>query len=441
MMRGFSPSFHGCLIARAHDDRVAVTNPRTARLSDPSLPAVHDLLGSAVPAPLRIALASSGVRLLSATAKQVTWWPGESITVRYTADVEGALAGRHQVVAVSGAVPPGATVVESGDASVGVWIVPHDPALPGLASALDPGTLRRLLDDLGAVTTDDPVARLRAYRPGRRAVVEVAGRSGSVYIKLVPPDEVARLHRVHTTLASHLPVPRSLGYDAALGMVVLQALTGVTLRAALDSLGQPLPSADALDRLLGSLPANAASRRARSAIDRLDRVHRLLQALLPDEEDRLTQLVTSIGHDDADRGTAVHGDFYEAQVLVDGGGVAGLLDVDTFGWGRVGEDQATMIGHLSLWQQLSKTPDRTRRFGAELLRRWDADLDPVDLRRRAAAVIVSLATGPFRVQRHAWPEETRRRLKLAESWVESARSLDEGHLMSGSSSSHGGRAS
>jgi hypothetical protein len=192
---------------------------------------------------------------------------------------------------------------------------------------------------------------------------------------------------------------------------------------------------------LGSLPANAASRRARSAIDRLDRVHRLLQALLPDEEDRLTQLVTSIGHDDADRGTAVHGDFYEAQVLVDGGGVAGLLDVDTFGWGRVGEDQATMIGHLSLWQQLSKTPDRTRRFGAELLRRWDADLDPVDLRRRAAAVIVSLATGPFRVQRHAWPEETRRRLKLAESWVESARSLDEGHLMSGSSSSHGGRAS
>jgi hypothetical protein len=39
------------------------------------------------------------------------------------------------------------------------------------------------------------------------------------------------------------------------------------------------------------------------------------------------------------------------------------------------------------------------------------------LRPRVAAVLVGLATGPFRVQQDRWPEGTVARLGLAEEWA------------------------
>jgi hypothetical protein len=50
----------------------------------------------------------------------------------------------------------------------------------------------------------------------------------------------------------------------------------------------------------------------------------------------------------------------------------------------------------------------------------EEDSDPAQVRLSAAAVIVGLATGPFRVQQPSWPEQTRRRIDLAEAWMESA---------------------
>jgi hypothetical protein len=421
--------------------RMAVSNPRTARLRDPELPAVEDLLDGGIPVSLQVALGSHGTRVLKAEVIQVTWWPGESITVRYAVDLNGSLEGRHQVVAVSGKVPDGAAIVETDEARVGVWVVPHDPALPGLAAATDGPTLRRLLHDLGAPSGDEPSARLRAYRPGRRAVVEVSGGASSVFLKLVPPREVRRLHQIHGTLAEHLPVPHSLGYDEGLGLLAMQALPGVTLRRALEIPTETLPAPDDIDRLLEGLPPTAATSRSKSAVDRLERITRVLRRLVPEEEDSLAELANAIGPEVDARSVPVHGDLYEGQILVMSGAVSGLLDVETFGMGRAGEDQAAMIGHLSLWQQISAQPERTRRLGDRFLSAWDRRFDQGDLRRRAAAVILSLATGPFRVQRPAWPEETVRRIRLAESWVGSARLAGERSLTAGSSPSHGRAAS
>jgi hypothetical protein len=397
---------------------------------------VEDLLGRNVPMSLRVALDSVGIRVVRAVAVQVVWWPGESVTVRYSADLDGTLEGHHQVVAVSGRVPAGAISVETSDARVGVWVVPRDPGLPGLASALDPRTVRRLLHDLGAPASAEPAVRLRAYRPGRRAVVEVRGERGSVFLKLVPPGQVTRLHQIHCALAQRVPVPRSLGYDEDLGLLAMQTLPGVTLRRAIESPAQPLPPLHDLDHMLSSLPVAAATSPSKSAVDRLDRITGLLRHLFPEVEDRLVELTSAIGPEKASRSVPVHGDLHEGQVLVSSGPVSGLLDVETFGLGRAGEDQATMIGHLSLWQQLSNQPDRTRRLGKWLLKRWDDRFDPIDLRRRASAVLLSLATGPFRVQRQGWPEETNRRLRLAESWMDSARAVGERSLTAASSASH-----
>jgi len=46
--------------------------------------------------------------------------------------------------------------------------------------------------------------------------------------------------------------------------------------------------------------------------------------------------------------------------------------------------------------------------------------DPVSLRLRTAAVVLGLATGPFRVQEANWPAVTERRIALSEEWVLSA---------------------
>jgi hypothetical protein len=48
-------------------------------------------------------------------------------------------------------------------------------------------------------------------------------------------------------------------------------------------------------------------------------------------------------------------------------------------------------------------------------------VDPIDLRRRVAAVVLGLATGPFRVQRDNWPSATLQRIEMAERWLTSAR--------------------
>ena len=61
--------------------------------------------------------------------------------------------------------------------------------------------------------------------------------------------------------------------------------------------------------------------------------------------------------------------------------------------------------------------------GSRYLRVFERTVDPADLRYRVAAVVLSLATGPYRVQEPAWEQATRDRLDLAEQWLVSARAV------------------
>ncbi len=410
---------------------------RNAMLRDDRLPAVEILLGDAVPEPLRAAVRASGARLVSATTRQVTWWPGRSITVRYRAELDGAhISGQHDLIATAGkAIPEGALVLESGGTRIGVWRMPHDPGIPGLAAALDPGRAGALLSDLGA--EESPVeTRLRAYRPGSRAVVEVRGRTARVFLKLVPTDQVEALHRSHQALAAHLPVPHSLGFNADLGLLALQALPGATLRDALDDPAAPLPDVAALNGLIAAFPEPAPGLEARSPIERVRRLGDLLSHLLPEASTRIGEIVDEIGADPLEPNVPSHGDFYEAQLLVADGAVVGMLDIDTFGWGRPADDPATMLGHLDVRRYSSGHLHRIEDYAGSLLRAWDRMVDPTDLRRRVAAVVLGLATGPFRVQRDSWPSATLQRIEMAERWVRSARLVHEKGLIETSAPSH-----
>ena len=60
------------------------------------------------------------------------------------------------------------------------------------------------------------------------------------------------------------------------------------------------------------------------------------------------------------------------------------------------------------------------RYGAILIKEFDALVDPIDLRLAIAASVFALATGPFRVHEANWPTQTERRISLAERWIDSA---------------------
>lgn len=408
---------------------MSLAHPRTMGLTDPKMPAVSALLGTTLPPALGAAVDIAGGDLVAARVAQVSWRPGRHITVRYDVEISGgALDGNQGFVCAAGRVPDGAMLVGGDDQRVGVWRVPYDPALPGMASALSDGEVERLLVDLGS--SPGPVkTRLRAYRPGRRAVVEARGSSHDIFLKVIRPSRIERLHNVHRALADTIPVPISLGFDTDLGIIALQAVPGETLRQTLADPTKDLPHPGEIAAMVEGLPDPPVDLVGPSIIERTPTMVELLTAISPELTDRLEALAGRIGEEKLTASRPVHGDFYEAQLMVEGGRLTGVLDVDTYSWGRPGDDPATMLGHLSVWGPLSPQPGRVRDLGNDLLRLWDRLIDPVDLRLRTAAVTLSLASGPFRVQSAGWPSEVADRVAIAERWVESATRVDERTLI------------
>ena len=390
-------------------------------------PSLQVLLGEPAPQLWAAVLDPLGGRLRTLSAATVTLRPDAAATVRYTAVVDWAdgRATRESLAATTGAeVPPGTAVLE-GDVggatvTVGLWRWPLDPALPGLAWAASAAAAARRLAALG-IDAGAPRLRLRAYRPGRRAVVEVDSPAGRWFLKVVRPAAVADLVARHAALAPAVPVPPVLAATDD-GVVVLPALPGTPMRAALGGDPAVLPPPAALEALLDALPAVAPPGR-RDPTDPLPRLrgHAAVLAMvcpgLAPRLDRLTAAVAAAARPQPL--VPVHGDFYEAQLLVDAGAVVGLLDVDTAGPGARADDRATLLGHLLLLERLVADPAPVSAYRARVQAHGGGG---ADLAARVAGVLVGLATGPFRVQQAGWPEATEARVALAEEVVRTSSS-------------------
>lgn len=401
---------------------------------DPGLPAVAVLLGGEAADVLAAALAPSGAELRSAAPIDISWWPGDSITVAYSAEVaapDGTRSWETLVAAAGDSVPEGALLLDGGPAgTVGVWRAPFDPALPGFAPALDPRVLAALLADLGVAADPRSLStRVRSYRPGRRAVIEVSGTAGRIFCKVVRPHKAEGIHRRHRHLRPHLEVPTSHGFSAEHGVVVLEALPGDTLRdlfatdddrpdpaqvvALLDALPEPFDGATAWGwraAELGGIVAASVPELSARVGELVDRLERAEAALDPVEHPAVP----------------VHGDLHDAQLLVQDGRVTGMLDIDTHASGRRLDDLATMVGHLSTLAMAVPHGEAVRTYARSALGLFDRTTDPVALRRAVAAVVLGLATGPFRVVEDDWRAGTEARIELAEMWLDSADELDAG---------------
>jgi hypothetical protein len=382
------------------------------------VPELYAALVDAAPAELLSPLVEqSGGVLLDVTREAVGYRPGRDAHVRLAATVDRAgVVCREGWVVCAGGPSTGTFALEGAAGRVSAWRVRDDPVLLGLRPALDVAAVGELLADLG-VPAEGLVLQLLAYRPQRRAVVVATTPTHRLFLKCVPPDKAASLHRRHTACrAAGLPVPNALGYDPGLGLLVLTPLHGDPLRRALlgdDPAALPPPS-DVV-ALLEQLAAVELDEPARSPLRQARGHGALLRAVLPAEASRVDELlhgVRSATEDDPAQ-AVVHGDLHDDQLLLLDGRISGVVDVDGAGLGHPADDSANLLAHLIVLRGLTAT-------GA--VHSWLPSLhdalaprhDPLALQARTAAVLTGLATWPHSQQLADWQHRTSAILTLAE---------------------------
>ena len=403
-----------------------MTTPRSEHPVDPAVPEVSVLLGPDADDLLGQVLNELGLRPVSNRIMQVRYVPGRSVTVQYRVEAERREGGKTRDIFVASAgidVPNHVPMVTADGIEVAVWRFPHDPFLPGLAPASDPDQLLGVLEQLG-VSAGQVRLRTRAYRPGRRAVIEANAPQARIFVKVLRPSRIGDLQRLHTAMAGSVPVPHSLGWSEDLGLVAIQAMAGRTLRKALESSTKRLPTPTQLSALLDMIPGDSAASVVRGSRQQAPQHAKLLKAVLdPELSHRVDAIADAVGGDPDEPTVPVHGDFHTSQILVKGPDIVGLIDVDTVGLGFRSDDYGSIIGHVATLALLSNARRNLNRYGAELIKEFEHLVDPVQLRLATAASVFALATGPFRVYEKNWPAHTVRRVSLAEQWIESALEL------------------
>ena len=140
-------------------------------------------------------MGEAGGRIKGFKISQVRYVPGRLITVQHRVEVvwSDGKPTTEVIVASSGLkVPEDIPVFATNDVEVAFWRFPNDPFLPGPPSVSDSTTAAGLLSQLGEQTNEAAV-RVRSYRAGRRAVIEVNTPSHRLFVKVVRPDRTAAL--------------------------------------------------------------------------------------------------------------------------------------------------------------------------------------------------------------------------------------------------------
>ncbi|MBA8793265.1 hypothetical protein FHX74_000859 [Friedmanniella endophytica] len=394
-------------------------------------PAVADLL--------RAAVSHGGGTLVSWRLDHVDADPQRSTTATFRAVIDWPFGRRDELLGASARVggpsvsDERAVIFADGRREVAVWLYPHDPDLPALDRAAYAEQLARTFSDAGTfgapVSPDQLELTMVGYRPRRRAVlrarVQLPSGPLTCFVKVLRPNAYQPVLLRHQMLAgAGLPSPQVL-LALPEGLLVTRELAGRPLARAIFDAAAPCRAED-LIALLDAMPAEVATLERRQPwTDAVGQYAGMVATALPEaapQLERLTEAITSgvAGIPPGDEPT--HGDFYEAQVFVGGGRVTGMLDVDTVGPGRRADDLACLIAHLTTVQRMNPEQEaRVRQLVTEWLPVFDTRVDPVELRLRAAAVAISLATGPYRGQERDWPGETRMILDAAERLVRSVR--------------------
>jgi Phosphotransferase enzyme family len=319
-----------------------------------------------------------------------------------------------------------------GEREVAVWLYPNDPDLPGLPRAAVPNALALLLNEhrvLDHPVTGESIAlEMISYRPRRRAVLKAVVTTSSgpktFFVKVLRESSYGPTLQRHELLRRARFPAVVVAAATADFILVLHQVPGRPLTQAIFDEAMPC-TAESLIMLLDSLPSGViAFPRRKPWTGAVATYAEMIAAALPVLDPQLRWLVAQVSGGLAGMPPGLeptHGDFHEGQLFVSNGVITGVLDIDTIGPGRRADDLACMIAHLSTMQRM--TPEQAAGL-TRLINLWlqvfDTRVDPVELRLRAAGVIVSLATGPYRGQEPNWQAETARMIESAVSLVQSS---------------------
>lgn len=400
---------------------------------DPRLAGAEALLDDErAAAILEVALGPRGGRLRELRRTGLRHRAGRRLAARYRARIawpDGEVDETAVLLVDRHGPPDGVAVVRGEAMSVGVWLYPHDPFLPGLPSAASPEAVGALLAGLGADA--GPVTlRPRVYRPTARAVIAARG-SAEVYLKVVRPARAADLAARHRALAAQLPVPALHGVAEEQGIVVLEARRGEELGAALVA-GRAVPSPDGLGALLDALaPLRADDGTGETPAHQLAAYHDALLAVLPEHASRLAALRAALADPAWHPDRTVHGDFYEAQVLVEQGRVSALLDPDRLRRGDAADDPATLLAHLTVLREAHPTAAARIAAYADGIADWARRrADEGVLAQRTAIQLLGIAPWPWHAGRPDW------RARILAVVAEAERLVDERSLIRPQSGTH-----
>jgi Phosphotransferase enzyme family len=393
-------------------------------------PALDLLLGPEASNVLAAAVAEYGCRLEDLRAADVDVDPfGPAVVVMYVAVVrraDGSCTTEFLGATTGGRIPAGAAVVAGeyygAPVEVGIWAWPRDPALPELPTASNPVLLAEVFRKFGLSTAPTLNIRPRRYRPARHAVLEVHDGRFRWFVKVVRPSAVTGLCHRHGVACRKVPVPPVLAWTPD-GLIVLPEGKGTPLRTLIIDGDPALPSPEALESVLNALPAELMILAPRpSHLQLVDYHAGVLRCAAADEPAVLTDVadVVEALHSveaQSEERVPVHGDFYEGQLLAEEGRVTAVLDIDTAGPGERSDDWATLLAHLSALSLDTAGQKTAPGYKDAVLAHAEHRVPAKQLRQRTAAALLGLATTPFRVQQHQWPEHTVARLGLAMSWL------------------------
>ncbi|WP_392508942.1 aminoglycoside phosphotransferase family protein [Naumannella halotolerans] len=368
---------------------------------------------------LSAAVSHAGGRLVEWRIDHVDTQPNHSTTATFSTVVDWPQGRRTELLGVSARAgqttrsDSRAEIFHDGDREVVVWIHPKDPDLPGLRRLAYPAEMAQVLGPLVGrdIAADEVEIELLGYRPRRRAVARIVVRGlGACYVKAVRTRAVGPMRRRHQLLSgAGVPAPEVLTITED-HLLILRELPGVPLASALFEPTAPCTAEDLIATLDAMPPAVAALNSRSLWVASLDHYVEMVSRAAPDQARRLDEIAAIVkqGLAGVPAGTEpTHGDFHEGQVHVSGGRVVGLLDIDTIGPGRRADDLACMVAHLSTVQRMNtRQAERVQNLLATWVPVFDDRVDPVELRLRASAIAISLATGPYRVQEPNWHAET-----------------------------------
>jgi hypothetical protein len=365
---------------------------------------------------------ATGQRLVAHRLVRIHHRPGRKLARVDEAVIEacGEVRAELLVTHLSGRpFPTGTRIVELDGITVAAWTYPDDPYLPGLVPAIDTGHLEDLTAVTGGVRGRVQVVR-RAYRPTRRAVLEVrvdepTGVRSLAFLKVLRTGRARRVAAVHDRLAGAVPVPEVLDHPHP-DVLALAPIPGISLRRAL-ALGQPVPAAEQLVGLSLSLAAipldDATATDPRSFADPATHV-RAVRRDLPDLAPEVDDLVASIATMAPQPSVTVHGDLHGGQVLVDRGMVSGVLDLDGVGAGWLAHDAGNLLAHLgALSARAAGRRDVIDAFTARVAGAFAEVVDPAALAHAEAGSWLALAASAHRTRDEELVRERIRRARTA----------------------------